>query len=283
MDQSLGDGADAAALVLANALSSPPSSLGSPGSGLGFNTVQGIGVVIGTYPEPGSPPTLDPKGAGYGWIGVTDGWNAQTDQYNWLGGVNLPAELGGVQNNPLGVTVSVTNGALSVFINGTNELTLPVTLPPSLFIGFAGSTGTLFNRNEISDLRATVAGAPPRTALKSPSLVSVIPSVVGAVSYTTITLSNEGSTLTLTDLSTFQASSAWAPSLTTGPNAAVTFTPQVSPGNGADGIAVLFGAPSVPDSTLGSNGWGLGFAPVVAPTYAVVFSEDKENLSLIHI
>ena len=369
MNQSLGDGADAAALVIANALSTPPSSLGSDGGGLGFNTVQGIGVVIGTYPEPGSPPTLDPKGAGYGWVGVTNGWNTQTNQYNWLGGVNLPAELGGVQNNPLGVTVSISNDELSVFINGTSELTLPVTLPPSVLIGFAGSTGNLFNRNAVSDLRATIAGTPPTTALKTPSNVSVRPSGVGAVSYTTMTLSNGGSmplaivgasttnpaffvtgtnlpieiapasstkirigfqpaapgvqsaklllktpgghitsvtlharasgapsvvsplrrwrrngharlvgsTLSLTGLSTFQASSAWASSLTTSPNAAVTFTPQVSPGNGADGIAVLFGAPSVPDSTLGSNGWGLGFAPVVAPTYAVVFSEDKEH------
>lgn len=369
MNQSLGDGADAAALVLANALTTSPSSLGSSGSGLAFDTVQGIGVVIGTYPEPGSPPTITPKGAGYGWIGVTNGWNTQTNQYNWLGGVNLPAELGGVQNNPLGVTVSVTNGELSVFIDGTSELTLPVTLPPTVIVGFAGSTGTLFNRNAVGDLRATIAGTTPHPALKAPSALSVAPSSVGAISYTTMTLSNGaatplaivsatstnpaffvtgtslpieiapksstkvrigfqpgtpgaqsaklllrspgassitvalharangnasvvaplrqwrrnglarlvGSTLTLTDLSTFQASSAWSRSLTNSSDATVSFTPLVNPGNGADGIAVLFGAPGVPDSTLGSNGWGLGFAPVVAPTYAVVFSEDKEH------
>ena len=56
----------------------------------------------------------------------------------------------------------------------------------------------------------------------------------------------------------------------------VAFVPQVDPGNGADGIAVLFGSPGVPDTNLGSSGWGLGFAPVGAHTYAVIFSEDKE-------
>ncbi|MHB1250800.1 MAG: Ig-like domain-containing protein [Acidimicrobiales bacterium] len=369
VNESLGDGADATALVLADAATTSPSSVGSNGSGLAFDNVQGIGVVIGTYPEPGSPPTLTPKGAGYGWIGITNGWNAQTDQYNWIGGVNLPAELGGVQNDPLGVTVSVADGALSVFVNGTNELTQPVTLPPSLFVGFAGSTGSLFNRNVVSDLRATIAGTAPSSSLRAPSSLSVKPQSVGGVSFTTLSLSNEGSsplaivsattsnpaffvtgttfpieiapagsikirvgfqpaspgdlkarlllntpgaastpvalharatgsasvvaplhqwrrngparlvgsTLNLTSLATFQASSSWSRSLSSSPTAAVTFTPLVSPGNGADGIAVLFGSANVPDTTLGSNGWGLGFAPVVAPSYAVVFSEDKEH------
>ncbi len=369
MSESLGNGADAEALVLANAATSGPASLGASGSGLAFNNVQGVGVVLGTYPEPGSPPTVDPTGAGYGWIGVTNGWNAATNQYNWIGGVNLPAELGGVQNNPLGVSVSIANSQLSVYVNGVLELSVALNLAPSVFVGFAGSTGTLFNRNVVSDLRVTIAGAPAQTSLETPSTLNVAPSAVGTVSYTTMSLSNrgsaplgivratatnpaffvtganfpleiapghslalrvgfqpatvghvrakllfdtpgapptsvavsaqgtgsaslvepvhqwrrngparfEGDTLDLTSLATFQASSAWSRTLSSSPNAAVSFTPVVSPGTGADGIAVLFASARVPDSTLGTNGWGLGFAPVVAPTYAVVFSEDKEH------
>jgi len=366
--ESLGDGADGLALVLADAATSLPTALGANGAGLGYDNVHGIGVVLGTYPEPGSPPTTDPEGAGNGWLGITNGWNAQTHQYNWLGGVNLPAELGGVQNNPLRVSVNVTNGVLTVYIDGVNELALAVTLPRSVFVGFAGSTGGLFNANVVSDLRATIAGVTPTPALSGPS-IKALPTVdVGGVGFAPMTISNHGSTplaivsattsnaaffvtganfpveipasgsatfrvgfqpnvagpqsakltlmmpgapntsitlraratgyasnvppirqwrrngaaqlvgstLTLTTLKNFQAGSAWSRTLTTSPNTTVSFTPRVSPGNGADGLAVLFASPRVPASTLASSGWGLGFAPVVAPTYAVVFSEDME-------
>ena len=368
-DESLGDGADAAALVLANASTTTVTTVGSDGPGLGFDKVDGVGVVLGTFPEPGSPPTTDPLTAGNGWLGITSGWNATTNEFSWLGGVNLPAQLGGVQNNPLRVTVDIEGGVMTVYIDGLNVLALPIVLPPSVLVGFAASTGGLYNSNVISDFRATIGG-PLTSATLGATKSLVLPTTnVGSVKFATTKLINNGSApitilgaspssnaflvsgvnfplevgaahsarlrigfqprtvgqrsgtivfhlldgatktiaikaratganslqpqvrdwrrngnaklvgsaLELTSLQGSEAGSAWSKTLTNSPTSTMSFTPQIKPGNGADGIAVLFGSSSVPDTALGLSGWGLGFAPVAAPTYAVVFSEYKER------
>ena len=41
-------------------------------------------------------------------------------------------------------------------------------------------------------------------------------------------------------------------------------------------MAVLVGGPKTSTSFLGSNGWGIGFAPTTQPIYAVVFGEYAE-------
>ncbi|MHB2029702.1 MAG: L-type lectin family protein, partial [Acidimicrobiales bacterium] len=152
----LGTGADASALVLANPTTTSPSFLGGFGYQLGMQNLSGVAVVIAEYPEAGLPSETNPGNSNSGWVAITNGWNAQTQQFNWLATAELPKVFGGVQDNPLNVSVSVDNGTISVAVDNVNQITLATTVPSSALVGFVGSTGALDNYHEISNLRVTV-------------------------------------------------------------------------------------------------------------------------------
>jgi len=383
-----GNGADGSDLILANAADTTPNAVGDPGFNLGVNGLDAISVVISEYPEIGAP-----VGAGVnGFIGITNGLAQGGGKMNWLATTNLPDFTGGALDNPLNVTVTVKNGTISVYVNGTNNLVrqdngtyTPFTyfapqLASQVLVGFGGSTGQGDDNHLISHVWATVGGPTPSVTL-TPSLSSTLGSVpVGSYRSVPVTLTNnnswavtvssvavsgtgvslagvtngrsgpnfalttlpatipaggtttvvlnvqpsapgaihgaltisalggapqsvtftgtatgkasaltpatawkkngttsiKASTITLTPNTEYVAGSLWSPTLTRSANAAVSFTPTVAPGLGADGMAVLVGGPKTSTSFLGSNGWGIGFAPTTQPIYAVVFGEYAE-------
>ncbi len=383
-----GNGADGSDLILANAADTSPNAIGDPGVNLGVNGLDAISVVISEYPEIGAP-----VGAGInGFIGITNGLAQGGGHMNWLATTNLPDFTGGALDNPLHVTVTVKNGTISVYVNGTNNLVrqdngtyTPFTyfapqLASQVLVGFGGSTGQDDDNHLISNVWTTVGGPAPSVTL-TPSLPSTFGSVpVGSYRSVPVTFTNnnswavtmssavasgsgvslagvtngrsgasfgltalpetiapgasttvvlnvqpsspgvihggvtlsalggapqsvsftgtatgkvsaltsatgwkkngstsiKASTITLTPNVEYVAGSLWSPTLNRSSNAAVSFTPTVAPGLGADGMAVLVGGPKTSTSFLGSNGWGIGFAPATQPIYAVVFGEYAE-------
>ncbi len=208
-----GTGADSTALVLANAADTSPSALGAPGLDLGINGIDGISVVVSEYTENGSPAGTYAAG---GFVGITDGLDKAQDGMNWLATAPLPADPyglndGGVQDNPLNVTVTVSTSSstgaitVSVIVNGQGlvlqgdgsylPLTADVTnsLGSSVLMGFAGATGGADNQHDISNVWATVAGPLPTINL-TPSYSANVGSIpVGGYASDVVTLTNTSS------------------------------------------------------------------------------------------
>ncbi|MGH9019613.1 MAG: lectin-like domain-containing protein, partial [Acidimicrobiales bacterium] len=137
-----GSGADGLALVLADAsalASPPPAPLGANGNGVGFGGVKGLAVVIGEFPDPGTPGTQ--------WVGVADGANP-AGGLHWL---SPPVALAGsTQDTPNDVTVELDNSVIDVWVNGVAVTTQPVTAPASFLIGFSAGTGLWTNDHQVA-------------------------------------------------------------------------------------------------------------------------------------
>ncbi len=243
-----GTGADSTALVLANAADTSPSAVGAPGLDLALNGIDGVSVVVSEYAENGAP--AGTKAAG-GFVGITDGLDKAQDGMNWLATAPLPADPyglndGGVQDNPLNITVNVSTNlvtgdiTLSVQVNGQGLVTqtdgsyLPLTadvtnyLRSTVLMGFAGATGGLDNEHDISNVWATVAGGLPSITL-TPSYTTNVGSIpVGGYTTDVVTLTNTTSLpATISNASTSGAAFAF-----------------VATSNGLSGTA--FASPSLP-------------------------------------
>jgi hypothetical protein len=151
-DATMGDGlgADGMALVLADAASQTPTSLGGTGGGLGFRGIRGIALALDTYPN-GSDPSDN-------FVGLTNGpISAGNDDLNWLAtSINVPPlrRLEAVTHhirlysaNP-GSTPSI----VVVEVDGIEVIRQSVTLPNSVYVGFSGGNGGLDDLHAVSNV-----------------------------------------------------------------------------------------------------------------------------------
>ncbi len=151
-----GTGADGMTLIFADvSKGAKPTSLGATGGGLGFSGIPGIAVALDTYKNSVNPSA--------NFAGITDGpTSSGADLLHWLATANLSAPL---QNQTHHITVTTSNGTLSVAVDGTQVLSQAVTLPASAYLGFGAGTGGLTNRHAVANLTVVPAGPPAPATL----------------------------------------------------------------------------------------------------------------------
>jgi hypothetical protein len=137
-----GTGADGLALVIADATrGATAKSIGGSGGGLGFAGIPGWAVALDTYKNSANPSN--------NFAGISDGPGTASSTLHWLGTANLAASL---RNTTHHLTVSTANGSLTVWVDGTQVLSVPLTLPSSAYLGFSGGTGYYTDRHAIKHL-----------------------------------------------------------------------------------------------------------------------------------
>ena len=139
-------GGEGLTFVLANAADSP-ASVGFNGSGLGFSGISGIAVALDTFKVPGNPSS--------NFVGVTDGPVKVTTKgkLHWLATNTGVPSLRTIHH----VTVSLSAGTLKVTLDGTLVLTTPVTVGPTVLVGFTGGTGNQTDTQSVSNVAITSA------------------------------------------------------------------------------------------------------------------------------
>lgn len=139
-----GTGADGMTFTIQNAAATgaSPAALGVRGGGLGFSGISGIAVALDEYKNSVNPSN--------NFAGISDGHvSTATDLLHWLATANLVPKL---QNQTHHVTVTAAAGVLAIAVDGTQVLSLPVTLPASAYVGFTAGDGSLTNRHGVSNV-----------------------------------------------------------------------------------------------------------------------------------
>jgi hypothetical protein len=139
-----GTGADGMTFTIQNAAATgaQPTALGVRGGGLGFSGISGIAVALDEFKNSVNPSN--------NFAGISDGHaSAGTDLLHWLATANLVPKL---QNQTHHVTIAAAGGVLTVALDGTQVLSLPVTLPSSAYVGFTAGDGSLTNRHAVSNV-----------------------------------------------------------------------------------------------------------------------------------
>ncbi|MGP8065307.1 MAG: hypothetical protein ACLP81_02875, partial [Acidimicrobiales bacterium] len=65
-------------------------------------------------------------------------------------------DIPALRTRPTHVTVTVSQGVMTVAVNGFTVLAQPVTLPKSVYLGFTGGTGSRTDRHLISAVQLSV-------------------------------------------------------------------------------------------------------------------------------
>jgi len=127
-----GSGADGLTLALADP-SAGSTALGGTGSGLGFAGISGVAVALDTYPTD--------------QIGVVQ---SQSDgSTEWLSEAPSPVPLR-QGTHQIGVTLS--EGQLSVSVDGTPVTSAAVSLTPQVLVGFTAGDGALNDRHAVENV-----------------------------------------------------------------------------------------------------------------------------------
>ncbi len=137
-------GADGMAFVLGDG-SDPPTSVGAIGGGLGFSGIPGVAVCLDTYQNANNPSA--------NFVGVTYGPTSPTvpDELDWLSTNTEVTNLRTINT----VTVTLVEGTLTVDVDGTQVLSTPVTVGPTVLLGFSGGTGALTDDHSVSNVSIT--------------------------------------------------------------------------------------------------------------------------------
>jgi hypothetical protein len=139
-----GTGADGLALVLADASAASPTSLGNAGGGLGFAGIHGIAVAFDTYKNAVNPSA--------NFVGISDGPAGAGDLLHWL---DTSTAVPALREQKHQARVRSAGGTLFVDVDGNRLLSLDVTLPSHVFVGFAGANGGLNDRHAVSNVSIT--------------------------------------------------------------------------------------------------------------------------------
>ena len=136
-----GTGGNGTAFVLADA-SDAPTSLGSPGAGLGFAGIPGVAVALDTEQDPGNPSA--------NFVGVTDGPLSGTGppELHWLATDTAVRPLLG----PDQVTIVLDHGVVTVTVDSVQVMDQVVAIGPKVLVGFTGSTGALTDIHSVSNV-----------------------------------------------------------------------------------------------------------------------------------
>jgi iron transport multicopper oxidase len=163
-----GTGADGQTVTFADASKATPASLGYPGGGLGFSGIPGIAVAFDTYKNSANPSN--------NFVGVTNGPGSAPDLMHWLFTASPSVSLRPATRH---VKVEELNGAITVWIEGSQVLTGTVALPPRVLVGFTGGTGGLTDVHQAANVVITGDAAPSGTPA-SLKITSIVKAPVGS-------------------------------------------------------------------------------------------------------
>lgn len=135
-----GTGADGMTFFLGDG-SDPPTSLGYLGGGLGFSGIPGVAVALDTYLNANNPSD--------NFVGVSYGPTTPSvpDELDWVTTNTEISDLEGVNT----ITVNLVEGVLTVSVDGTQVLSTPVNVGPTVLVGFTGGTGSLTDDHSVSN------------------------------------------------------------------------------------------------------------------------------------
>jgi hypothetical protein len=146
-DQTIGSGtgADGQTVTFADASKvSAASALGEKGGGLGFSGIPGIAVAFDTYKN-----SVNPSG---NFVGISNGPASAPDLLHWLAtSSSIPNLRSGVHH----IEIEAVSGTITVWIDGAKALSLAVTLPPKVLVGFTGGTGGLTDVHQAANVSIT--------------------------------------------------------------------------------------------------------------------------------
>ena len=262
-------GGDGATFALLDASKATPAAVGAAGGGVGFSGLPGLGVVLGTYWNPGSRSN--------NYVGVVTGPGTGLDNLTYLSVATVPTAL---RTGTHTVSLTAGNGTIKVGVDGTPLLFVAVALPPSVLLGFTGGSGSTGGVQAISNVAISAGGAPAGSLLvASPASVAFGTVAAGSSASQTVTLTNGGGqTETVSAVTAPTAPyTATLPAVgaTVAPGATlsvpVTFAPSTT-GAAAASLAVTTtsGTVNVPLSGTGSNGMPqqITLPPLSDPTWA---------------
>jgi hypothetical protein len=239
-------GADGLSLVLAND-STQPTTVGAPGGGLGFSGINGVAVALDTY-QNGSNPSSN-------FVGVTNGPVSASvpDNLHWLATDTSVANLRATHL----FNVNLSNGTLSVTMDGTLILSTSVTVGNDVLLGFSGGNGGLTDTHSVSGVTVTAAPEVP---------VAVGDPINGGWDLNGSTLQSGGTTQLTQASSGFQSGTAFWPTPVATDDLTATYTTTIGGGGtqGADGMALVLADPSTAPTATGYYGGGLGFSGINA-------------------
>jgi hypothetical protein len=146
-----GTGADGLSLIFADPTrGAVPASLGGAGFGLAFGGIPGLAVALDEYRG-----LYNPSGS---FVGVSDGIAANGASLHWIETANLTGWL--LQGSTTHTVVQLNAGTLTVWVNGVQYLSIAVSVPPNVLVGFGASTGGSDNRHAISNPLIVSGGIP---------------------------------------------------------------------------------------------------------------------------
>jgi hypothetical protein len=143
-----GTGADGLALVLADASTAKPTSLGALGGAMGYAPIPGVAVCLDTWQNWNS---ADPSN---NFVGIATGFSGATDNLTYVATNTTVPNLRAGTNH---VVVTVSAGRIQVSVGGVSMLNQAVTLPPNVLIGFSGGTGGNTDVHAVANVVITTA------------------------------------------------------------------------------------------------------------------------------
>lgn len=150
-----------------------PSSLGASGGDIGAGgiaTNHGVTVTLDSFMgDTGGDPSDH-------FVGVANISNTTRDlQYLTTSTTNVPTFVGTTNT----VSVSYSNGSLSVSINGQPVLTYAITLPSSAYLGFTSGTGAFTGRHVVRQMQVLCSSSGPSPVVPEVPFAALLP--VGAL------------------------------------------------------------------------------------------------------
>jgi hypothetical protein len=175
-----GTGADGMTFSLIDATKNSPGSVGGAGGGLGLDGLNGIGVALDTFPS--------------NQVGIVTGTD-NAGGVTWLTSVPGPASL---RTGPHTVTVSVSAGAISVFVDGAKLIDsyTPAAglIPAGAYAGFTGGTGQGTDIHTVGNvvIATGTSAATPVAPVAAPASATIQSVPTGFSELRTVTLTNNG-------------------------------------------------------------------------------------------
>jgi hypothetical protein len=157
-----GTGADGLTFTLLPT-SSPATSLGANGGGLGYGGLaNAVAVTLDTYAN-GTDPSSN-------FVGVATGTLGATDQ---LAYVTTSSNVGLLTTGTHDVDVNVYGGHLRVIVDGDLKIDQPINLPATVRPGFTAATGGLTDQHIVRNVRITTPAPPTVPPISTDRTVSV--------------------------------------------------------------------------------------------------------------
>jgi iron transport multicopper oxidase len=149
-----GSGADGQTVTFADASKvTAASALGEKGGGLGFSGIPGTAVAFDTFQNSVNPSN--------NFVGITNGPASKPDLLHWLA---TSSAIPGLRTATRHIKIEVLNGVVTVWVDGAKALSLAVTLPPKVLVGFTGGTGGVDDAHQAANVSVTGEPAEPAPA-----------------------------------------------------------------------------------------------------------------------